>query len=66
MFFINSLTQIAKIVQQQVDEELFNPDKIKEDLMKLQLRLELEEIDEEEYDRQEEALLLRLQEVQKR
>lgn len=66
MLFINSLTRIAKIVQRQMEEELFNPDQIKEDLMKLQLRFELDEIDEEEYDRLETALLERLQEAQKR
>ncbi len=66
MFFINSLTHIARIVQKQVKEELYNPDQIKEDLMKLQLRFELDQIDEEEYDRLEEELLLRLQEAQKR
>lgn len=66
MFFINSLTRIAKIVQQQIEEELYNPDQIKEELMKLQLRFELDEIDEEEYDRLETDLLERLQEVQNR
>ena len=43
-----------------INHELSNPDKIKEQLMKLQLQFELDEINEQEYQRQEAELLSRL------
>ena len=43
-----------------INHELSNPDKIKEQLMKLQLQFELDEIDEKEFQRQEAELLSRL------
>ena len=43
-----------------INHELSDPDKIKEQLMKLQLQFELDEINEQEYQRQEAELLSRL------
>ena len=43
-----------------INHELSDPDKIKEQLMKLQLQFELDEINEEEFQRQEAELLSRL------
>ena len=43
-----------------INHELSNPDKIKEQLMKLQLQFELDEINEQEFQRQEADLLARL------
>ena len=43
-----------------INNELSDPDKIKEQLMKLQLQFELDEINEEEFQRQEADLLSRL------
>ena len=43
-----------------INHELSDPDKIKEQLMKLQLQFELDEINEEEFQRQEADLLSRL------
>jgi hypothetical protein len=43
-----------------INHELSNPDKIKEQLMKLQLQFELDEINEQEFQRQEAELLARL------
>ena len=42
-------------------EQLSNEGKIKEKLMELQLKFELDEINEEEYDKQEKELLARLE-----
>ncbi len=60
MFFIKTLTRLAQVIHDRAHDELYNSDKIQEELMKLQLRFEMDEISEEEYDRQEEALLERL------
>jgi len=45
-----------------INHELSDPDKIKEQLMKLQLQFELDEINEQEFQRQEAELLSRLDE----
>src|SRR5690606_26823456 len=45
--------------------ELTNDDAVKEELLTLQMRLELGEIDEAEYLRQEELLMERLREVRR-
>lgn len=66
MFFMRTLTRIAKVIQERAEDELYNPAKIQEALIKLQMELELEQISEEEYDRKETELLERLSEAQKR
>lgn len=43
-----------------INHELSDPDKLKERLMKLQLQFELDEINEQEFQRQEAELLSRL------
>ena len=58
------LYSIVKIINDRVNEELYNPEKIQEELMKLQLRFEMDEITEQEYDELEEQLLQRLEETQ--
>ncbi|MEM8895546.1 MAG: gas vesicle protein GvpG [Bacteroidota bacterium] len=57
---------LVKVIHDKVEEELYNPEKIQEDLMKLQLRFEMDEISEEKYDELEEELLGRLAESKKR
>ena len=66
MFFMRTLTRIAKVIQERAEDELYNPAKIQEALIRLQMQLELEQISEEDYDRQEAELLERLSEAQKR
>jgi hypothetical protein len=51
---------LGKKIDELIEKELFDEDRIKEKLMELQMQFELEEISEEEYFRQEEELLGRL------
>ncbi len=62
---LKGIVSIAKILQQQAYEQLYDPGKIREELMALQLQFELDEIDEEEYNQKEKDLLIRLEESQK-
>jgi hypothetical protein len=50
-------------VQAVVEEELTDDTSVKQELMELQMRLELEEISEEEYVEHEKALMVRLREI---
>jgi Gas vesicle protein G len=50
-------------VQRMVEEELVDDSRIKEELMELQVRLELGDIDEDEYVRREAGLMEQLREV---
>jgi hypothetical protein len=54
-----SLNQVMKIVE----EELTDDTSVKQDFMALQMKLELGEIDDEEYVAQEAAIMNRLREV---
>lgn len=54
---------IFKKIHEMAERELSNKDYIRERLMELQLRFELDEINEEEYNRQEKELLDRLNRV---
>ena len=54
-----SLGQVQKVVE----EELTDDEPIKRELMELQMKLELGDIDDDEYVRQEADLMLRLREV---
>ena len=63
---LKGVFSLVKVIHDKVEEELYNPEKIQEDLMKLQLRFEMDEISEEEYDELEEELLGRLAESKKR
>lgn len=62
---LKGLVGVAKILQKQAYEQLYDPGKIREELMALQLQFELDEIDEEEYNQKEKDLLERLEESQK-
>ena len=56
---------VAEKVKQIAEQELYDEGRIKERLMELQLKLELDEISEEEYKKQEEELLERLDVIRK-
>ena len=53
---------IFKKIQEMAEQELSDENYIRERLMELQLRFELDEISEEEYNRQEKELMRRLDE----
>ncbi|MBD3182397.1 gas vesicle protein GvpG [Candidatus Poribacteria bacterium] len=54
---------IAKKIDEMAKEELFNEDKIREDLRNLYLQLEKGEISEEEFEEKEEELVDILEEI---
>jgi hypothetical protein len=59
-------TTIGEKIAEMAEEELWGEEKIKRELLELQMRLELEEITEEEYATAETALMKRLEEGQRR
>jgi uncharacterized membrane protein len=60
---IKGLMFIGEKISEIVDKEQTDEGAIKERLMELQMKFEMDEIDEEEYDRQEEELLKLLEEI---
>ena len=63
---IKGVYSLVKIIHDQMEEELYDPDKIQQELMQLQLQFEMDQIDEETYDEQEAALLEMLVESKRR
>ncbi len=57
---VKGLVWIAKKVTEQAESELYNADKVRGQLVELELRLDLGEITEQEYLAAEEILLERL------
>lgn len=57
---IEGVTWIAKKVAEQADKELYDEEKVRGQLMELELKYDLKEISEEEYLATEEVLLGRL------
>jgi len=74
MFIIDELllaplkmfTEILEQIRDMAENELYGEDKIKEELVKLQMMLELEEITQEQYNETEGILMKRLEEGSKR
>ncbi|MBI1938987.1 MAG: gas vesicle protein GvpG [Ignavibacteriales bacterium] len=62
---LKGIIWLSEKLENFVEKELTDQDKIKEKLMALQLQFELDEISEEDYDKQECELLVRLDEIQK-
>ena len=56
---------VAKKINEVIEKETSDEGTIKERLMGLQLKFEMDEIDEEEYDRREDELLMLLEKVRK-
>lgn len=63
---VKGLVWIAEKVAEQAEDEMYNADKVRGQLMELELRLDLGEITEEEYLEAEEFLLERLRIIQER
>ncbi len=62
----SALKEIAEAIDQQIQKETSDADKIQEKLMELQFKFEMDEIDEQEYTRQEAELLAQLEQARKR
>ncbi|MFH1504863.1 MAG: gas vesicle protein GvpG [Candidatus Omnitrophota bacterium] len=56
---------LGKKIDDVAQKELSDEGRIKEKLMQLQLRFEMDEISEEEYNKQEEEILARLEAIRK-
>lgn len=63
---IKGVKWITEKLREVADKELFDPDKIHEELMTLQAKLDMGEIKEEEYNVREKDLLERLTAIQNR
>lgn len=63
---IGGLVWIAKKVGEQAEKELYDEDKVRGQLMELEMRYDLEEISEEEFLEAEEALLQMLKVIRER
>lgn len=57
------VTWLGEKILERASEELDNKENLNKRLLALQLALDLDEISEEEYDEQEEAILLELQAI---
>ena len=68
--FIEPTAKICKNIVEKIrdmaENELYGEDKIKTELVKLQMMLEMDEITEEQYDEAEGILIKRLEESSKR
>ena len=68
--FISPIVKIGKNIVEKIrdmaENELYGEDKIKEELVKLQMMLEMDEITEEQYNEAEGILMKRLEESAKR
>lgn len=60
------LCQVVEKIRDMADEELYGEDKIKQELLELQMKLEMDELTEEEYAAAETALMGRLEEGKRR
>ena len=60
---LNGMVWLGNKINEVVEREFSDEGRIKEKLMELQLRFELDEISEEEYNRQEKELLERLDKI---
>ena len=62
---LNGIIWLGKKINEVAEKEFSDEGLIKEKLMQLQLRFEMDEISEEEYNRQEKELLERLEAIRK-
>lgn len=63
---LKGVAWVAEKLREVADKELFDPDKIREELMSLQAKLDMGDISEEQYREIEKALLERLTAIQNR
>ena len=62
---VRGFVGIFKKIHEMVEREVSDEDYIRERLMELQLKFELDEISEEEYTKQEKELMARLEAIRK-
>lgn len=57
---IRGINWLAKTVHEQAEHEYFDEDRVRAQMLELQARYDLDEVSEEDYDKQETILLERL------
>lgn len=62
---MKGIVWLGKKINEIVEREISDEGRIKEELMELQLKFELDEIDEDEYIKQEKGFLNRLESIRK-
>ena len=62
---IKGVTWIGQKLREQAESEITDKSRVHEELLNLQMRFERDEINEEEYAKQEEKLLQRLEAIRK-
>lgn len=60
---LKGIVWLGKKVEDMAEKELYDEGGIKEKLMELQLKFELDEISEDEYDKQEKELLSQIEAI---
>lgn len=63
MLILKGLHFLGKKIDEIIEKEISDEGAIKERLMELQLKFEMDEMDEEEYDRREDELLKMLEQI---
>ncbi len=62
---LKAVIWVGRKINEVIEKELHDEGRIKEELMELQQRLEMDEINEEEYKKEEKELLARLDAIRK-
>lgn len=62
---VNGVVWLAEQIKEAAEADMFDESKIRESLLALQMKLELEEITEEEYQERETELMERMDEIAK-
>jgi len=62
---VKGVAWIGQKLKSQAEAEITDKSKVREELLNLQMRFEMDEISEEEYERQEEELLEKLEAIRK-
>lgn len=63
---IKGVIRLSRFLEDQAQQQYYDTNLIRQELMRLQTQFEMDEISEEEYDQKEEALLERLEEAQQK
>jgi len=62
---LKGITWIGQVLREQAESEITDKSRVQEELLNLQMRFEMDEINEEEYAKQEEKFLERLEAIRK-
>ncbi|TCO77905.1 gas vesicle protein GvpG [Marinisporobacter balticus] len=63
MFGLNSFIKVLEVIQEHIEKEYYDENKVKKELLRLRLKYEMEEIDVEEYTNREKQLIQRMMDI---